>query len=119
MSSLRWRLERFPAERLQRRAEAGRDLAAALPPTLFRPGGAALRPTHWLFPVVTDDPAQLIAALRASGFEASRGASQICAVAPEPPRARWLTAGLVFLPLYPEMAPSERRRMAMVIRAVV
>lgn len=119
LDTLRRRLQRFPVERMQLRATAGDDLAVALPPTLFRPGRAALRSTHWLFPVVTDDPQRLISALRTNGFDASRGASQICAVPPAPPRARWLMVGLVFLPLYPEMTRSERRRMAMVVRAAV
>lgn len=119
VATLRRRSGRFPANRLRRRAAAGDDLAAALPPALFRPGRAALRPSYWLFPVVTDDPGRLIAALRANGFDASSGASQICAVPPAPPRARVLMAGLVFLPLYPEMTQAERWRMATVVRAVV
>jgi hypothetical protein len=113
------RLRRFPTARLRARATAGDDLAAGLPASLFRPGGGATRHTHWLFPVVPADPAHLIEGLRSEGFDASQGASQIEAVEPAPPCAAWLMAGIVFLPAYPEMMPSERQRLARVIRELV
>jgi perosamine synthetase len=110
------RLRRFPTERLQRRAAAGDELAAALPPDLLRPSAGVSRTTHWLLPVVTSRPQRLIDGLRAAGFEASQGASQIAAVPPAPPCARSVMAGIVFLPAYPEMPASARRRLARRVR---
>jgi perosamine synthetase len=110
------RLRRFPSERLRARAAAGDELAETLPAGLFVPAGGTPRNSHWLFPVVADDPALLIQALRREGFDASQGASQIEAVQPAPPCAAWLMAGIVFLPAYPEMAPPERQRLVRVIR---
>jgi hypothetical protein len=74
--------------------------------------------SHWLFPVVTTHPASLIALLRRHGFDATRGTSQITVVpAPrhrpgaQPSSAQRLMGGMVFLPLYPELQPAERRRL--------
>ncbi|MDQ4098663.1 MAG: aminotransferase class I/II-fold pyridoxal phosphate-dependent enzyme [Actinomycetota bacterium] len=117
--TLRRRLRRFPSERLRARAAAGEELARALPAGLFLPAGGTARTTHWLFPALTDDPAALIEGLRREGFDASQGASQIEAVEPAPPCAAWLMAGIVFLPVYPEMPLSERQRLARVIRELV
>lgn len=103
-------LVRFPADRLRRRAEAGDDLAAAAP-GLLRPG-SAVAGTHWLFPVVVPDPGALVARLRAAGFDAARGTSQIAAVEPAPPNALRMMDGIVFLPAYPELPADERRRLA-------
>ena len=108
----------FPTGRLRRRAEAGEELAAALPAGLLHPGDAARSRTHWLFPVVTADPDGLIADLRGAGFDASRGTSQIAALSPAP-CAEQLMAGMVFVPAYPELGASERRRLVEVLRAGV
>jgi hypothetical protein len=109
----------FPMARVAARAAAGRDLAAALPPQVLRPGQAVARSTHWLFPVVAPDPVSLIEALAAAGFEATQGTSQIVAIPPPPPCARQLMDGIVFVPAYPELPAPERRRLAEVIGAVV
>jgi len=74
------RLRSFDADRLRRRAERGEDLAGRLPPWLFHPGDRARERTHWVFPVLADDPAALIAALRAAGFDATRGTTSIAAI---------------------------------------
>ena len=73
-------------------------------------GGFGLDHSHWLFPVVCDDPAALIAAARAAGFDAARSASSVNAVAAPPGRqelepgcARHVMSRLVFLPAYPEL----------------
>jgi perosamine synthetase len=111
------RLRRFPADRLRRRAEAGDRLVARLPPGLEHPGGLG-ESSHWLVPFVTDRPGALIAHLRARGFDATQGASQIAVVpAPsgyarfEPHQARELMARIVFVPAYPELSAPEFDRL--------
>jgi perosamine synthetase len=69
------------------------------------PGGHALRRTHWLFPVVVQDPGSLILELRTRGLDASRATSSIAVVdAPaghSPPRnAHRMMSGIVFLPVH-------------------
>lgn len=63
---------------------------AHLPANVYVPGGLAPVHSYWLFPVVPYDARALIAALRAAGFDATQGASQMKAV-PVPPA--WLAAG--------------------------
>lgn len=106
---LKDRLVTFDADRLQSRAASGERLAAMLPPGLHV-GGFALDHTHWLFPVVSVEPAKLIAAARAAGFDAARSASSVKAIAAPPGRpeleprcARDVMSRLVFLPAYPEL----------------
>jgi perosamine synthetase len=112
------RRARFDAGRLARRAAAGESAMELLPDGLFHPGSRMLRRTHWLFPVVTGDPDALVAAARASGFDAARAASNLCAIpAPRgracltPLSAARMLAGLVYLPMYPEIPEAERRRL--------
>jgi dTDP-4-amino-4,6-dideoxygalactose transaminase len=120
---LQRRLERFDDGRLQRRIRAGEDVAKRLPAWLFHPGGAALDATHWVFPVLTEDPQGLIAVLRANGFDAARATSGIGAVpAPldrqdqRPSEAERLLATVLFLPVYPELPDSDRDRMLAALR---
>ena len=120
------RLRRFDAERLDARARAGNRLAAALPHDLVQPGRAALRPTHWVFPVVTSGRAELIAALRRAGFDAATATSSITSVSQPPDRpdlrpedAERTMAGVVFLPAYPELGDHELTRLASTVAGVV
>jgi perosamine synthetase len=107
---------RVDAARLARRAAAGERAMALLPPGLLHPGSAMLRRTHWLFPVVVPDPDAVVAAARAAGFDAARAASNLHAVAAPPGRpeaacARRMLAGLVYLPMYPEVPEAARDRL--------
>jgi perosamine synthetase len=98
---LRHRLRSFDAHRLARRAALGDELATSL---RSQPGSAALDRTHWVFPVVPDDPDAFIAALRSAGFDATRATTSITAVgSPPPPRAAELMDRVVFVPAYPEL----------------
>ncbi len=78
--------------------------------------------THWLFPVLTTQPDELIQGCRRAGFDAARGATSVLAVAAPPDRpeadpvnACRMMAGLVFLPAYPEL---RRRALARLAAAV-
>lgn len=105
--------------RVQARAEAGASLARALPAGLSRPGASAAEHTHWVFPVLTEDPDALMRHLREWGFDATPGTSSLAAVpaAPERPDVRApgaeaVMAGILFVPAYPEVSPSARLRLA-------
>jgi dTDP-4-amino-4,6-dideoxygalactose transaminase len=120
---LAWRVRAFDGQRVLRRAEAGEDVLAKLPAGLMHPGADALDRTHWVFPVLADRPDELVARLRAEGFDAARATSGIAAVAAPPDRphlrpveAERIMRSVVFLPVYPELAADERERMLEVIR---
>jgi perosamine synthetase len=110
LAALAYRLETFDEGRLRRRSWSGEWLAANLPAGMQAPGGGMDLRTHWLFPVLTTQPDELIAACRRAGLDAARGASSVCAVAapadrPEadPVHARRMMSSLIFLPAYPEL----------------
>lgn len=115
---LEHRLRMFDSDRLRARAASGEWLAAMLPAGLHV-GGFALDHTHWLFPVVSDRPDELIQAARAAGFDAARSASSVKAIAApagrpelEPACARDVMLRLVFLPAYPELPPGSLESLA-------
>ena len=102
------RLSTFDGERLARRASAGERFARRLRTVDLHPGRHTLQRTHWLFPVVVEDPGALIEGLRRHGLDASQAASSIGVVeAPagrsSPVEASLMMPGVVFLPVYPEL----------------
>jgi dTDP-4-amino-4,6-dideoxygalactose transaminase len=110
LATLAYRLGTFDSKRLRLRAASGAWLAAHLPAGVQVAGGEMEARTHWLFPVLTAQPDELIAACRRAGFDAARGASSVCAVAApagrpdaDPEDARRMMSKLVFLPAYPEL----------------
>jgi perosamine synthetase len=109
------RLRGFDAARLEERTRAGDRLAAVLPPHVIHPGRDS---THWVFPVLTSDRADLIAALRKAGFDSATGTSGIVSVSPpsdrpdlRPELAERMLADVVFLPAYPELGDRELERL--------
>jgi dTDP-4-amino-4,6-dideoxygalactose transaminase len=95
-----------------------------LPDSLVSPGYASEEHTFWVFPVLADDSARLIGALRSAGFDGS-SAHSMCVVQPpaDRPQQRAIVAEqilprIVYLPLYPQMPEPELERMASVLHRV-
>lgn len=119
LATMAYRLLSFDGRRLRRRTESGAWLAAHLPAGVHSPGATMATHTHWLFPVLTSVPDELIAACRLAGFDAAGGASSVAPVAApanrpeaEPDRARRMMQSLVFLPAYPELSRRSLVRLA-------
>jgi dTDP-4-amino-4,6-dideoxygalactose transaminase len=119
LALLERRLRHFDSARLDARRRAGSLVAEALPTELERPGGELPDSTHWVFPVRSADPESLVRALRDEGFDVAQGTSAIEVVNPpagrdelEPTEARRLMAGIVFLPVYPELSDRTLERLA-------
>ena len=105
------RLRSFDRERLARRASTGELFARRLRVVDLHPGRQSLQRTHWLFPVVVEDPETLVASLPRRGLDASQATSSIAVVdAPagrsSPAEASLMMSGVVFVPVYPEL-PSQ------------
>jgi perosamine synthetase len=117
--TMAYRLRTFDQERFRLRAASGDWLAANLPGGLRVAGGGMQAGTHWLFPVLAEQPDELIVGCRRDGFDAARGASSVVAASapagrPEadPEEARRMMSCLVFLPAYPELPPGSLARLA-------
>lgn len=123
MALLDRRLRTYDPGRLERRAAQGVLLARLLEPKVPCPGRRAAPHNSWVFPILVENPAEVIAALRESRFDATQGHS-MCVVAPPPDRghraasrAAWILSKIVYLPLYPEIPDSALARMAEVVLA--
>ncbi|MEO5814122.1 MAG: DegT/DnrJ/EryC1/StrS family aminotransferase [Gemmatimonadaceae bacterium] len=97
------------------------DVVTSEFPELNRPGTEALRHSHWLFPMLTTEPEELMHQLWARGFDATCGASNLISVkAPAgcavPVQAERLMDEVLYLPLYPSASPSEMRELARAVR---
>jgi perosamine synthetase len=108
LAMLSRRLGTFDGERLARRADTGERFARRLRVVDVHPGQRSLQRTHWLFPVVVEDPETLVASLRRRGLDASQATSSIAVVeAPagrtSPAEASLMMSGVVFLPVYQEL----------------
>lgn len=116
------RLLTFDPTRLARRAALGERMSARLPANLFHPGGALAGRTHWLYPVVVADPDALVAQLQRVGVDASRGTSNLEVVAssshPAPGDSAATMAGIVYLPVYPELPEEVHERILTVLSSV-
>jgi dTDP-4-amino-4,6-dideoxygalactose transaminase len=85
------------------------------------PGENALAQTHWVFPVCSGKPEELIGKLVAAGFDATASQSMEVIEAPVG-REDMATVGaaqvygrMVYLPVYPEMGETEILRMARIL----
>jgi dTDP-4-amino-4,6-dideoxygalactose transaminase len=119
------RIARFDRTTIVRRARLGELLLSLLNDSFVSPGFASDEHTYWVFPVLADDSARLISALREAGFDGS-SAHSMCVVDPpaDRPAQRAVTAEgilprIVYLPLYTQLPERELKRMAAVLQTVV
>ncbi len=115
------RLLALMARRLRQREDdtariaAVREVMGALDPRATVLGRAAPSNYYWLAPVLLADPAAAALALRAEGFDATRGATSLRAI-DEPghavPNARCLIDHVLYLPPPWHMSAARRRRLA-------
>jgi hypothetical protein len=106
------RVRRFNARALRARALRGEQLQARLAGMMLLPGEAACENACWLFAMLCQNPTDIIGALRASGFDASRNHSLAdLAASGDQKNIEWLSK-TVFLPCYPEIPEAEVDRLA-------
>lgn len=121
LALLERRLRTFDESRLSQRIAKAQRLAGLLE-GVPRLGRLAASHTHWVFPVLADEPQRLIGALRKAGFDATQGQSMCVVPAPAgrpelfPATATRILAQTVYLPFYADMPQEEIERMAAVVR---
>jgi dTDP-4-amino-4,6-dideoxygalactose transaminase len=107
--------------RIERQQTLGRRLLEQLGPVVFCPGSAAEYHHYWVFPVLTDQPRELIRALSQAGFDATQGESLRIIEKPadspamDPVAARDLLKKMVYVPMYPELTDRALEKLAGVL----
>lgn len=124
MAVLDRRLRTYDRGRLECRAGKGELLTRLLDPKVVCAGRAATPHNSWVFPILVENPADCIAALRQAGFDATQGHS-MCVVPPpqdrtllEARRAVAALAKIVYLPIYPEIPDEALEAMSRVVLEV-
>lgn len=107
-----------------RRRLAGR-LRAGLDGIIQSPGDGAERHDYWVFPLIAEDPARMVRAMRQAGFDAA-GLPRSEAIRPPADRpelkavaAERALAGLIVTPCYPGMDDRDIDAAAAALRAAV
>ncbi len=115
------RLKTQDCRRIERRVENAQRVIKRLGLDQRQPELSAADHSYWLFPLRSDDPRELIEALRQAGFDSTQrgrlvvvsdgqGRAELSC-----PEARRLLEETVFLPVYPELPISEVERMCDVL----
>lgn len=118
------RITDFRDERLEARRACGRLMLDALGDEVFCPGRANQIHNFWAFPVIVDDPGELMRVLRSQGFDAATLRRSEAVRPPEDrPELEAVAATqamerLVVLPVYPKMSVDELVRQARLVREV-
>lgn len=119
---LKRRLTRIDYASIDRRIDLADRLIAALP-HIDRPGYHAKIHTHWVFPIQTQTPDQLVARLWQAGFDATQTASSLIVVSPPsdrphltPVQASQVLAKIIYLPLYPWISEDDLQSLSEIVR---
>ncbi len=125
LAMLEHRLTTWSSSELDARTRAAKTLLHALGDTIPVPSKANDIHTYWAFPVVADNPKEVIRALRQAGFDAANLPRSQAVEPPEdrpqlaPVTARNVLRDLVILPCHPGMPASELKREADLVTAVL
>jgi perosamine synthetase len=82
LALLERRLRTFDRARILRRTRVAESALACLPATVSHVGTFAHQHSHWIFPVTSPAPEDLIPHLWARGFDATRGRTSLAVLAP-------------------------------------
>jgi dTDP-4-amino-4,6-dideoxygalactose transaminase len=123
LALLERRLRRPWASSAGRRRTHGETLLSEVGERLELFGRHARERHHWVFAVGCPEPAQLVRALRAAGFDATARSSLVpvepAAGGAAPGANRALLQRLVYVPLAPDAADGERAELVRILRASV
>lgn len=117
---MNWVLNRNLESRIQRRVDRSRSIIEGLPQHCAV-GSQAQRHHHWVLPVLSQRPEELLQTLRQAGFDATRKASSLTVVHPpqedfpEPIHARQLLDGIVYIPQHPALQGPAQERLLKII----
>ena len=124
LAVLQRRLRRYDQRRLERRTSRGQLLIQLLGDRVVCPGAELASHVHWVFPILVENPEEVLAALRKAGFDATQGQSMATVAPPAdrpevaPAQAAHVLAKTVYLPIYAEMSERGVREMAEAVLSV-
>lgn len=123
LALLERRLQHYDVRRVERRIDAV-ETAFRCMPAVQRPGCGVACHTHWVVPVQSPEPDELMRQLWSEGFDATRGASSMTIVEPpddrpelRPVEAERVMRQILYLPIYLEMSTRNRERLARATQA--
>lgn len=121
LALLERRLTRFDPARIKRRIAVAKR-AIALMPGISRPGVRARVHTHWVFPIQSACPDQLMELLWREGLDATRGASSLTVVPPPDDRPELAATQIqqamqhvLYLPVYSGVRDRDLQKLAQVV----
>jgi dTDP-4-amino-4,6-dideoxygalactose transaminase len=121
LALLNRRLHALDSVRISRRIQLAKTLQELMPSVIF-PGKRAANHTHWVIPILTDHPEELLTKLWNAGFDATRGGSSLYAVPFQAgdgshvrSQASDMIERVVYLPMHPSLSGNEMRRLAELI----
>jgi dTDP-4-amino-4,6-dideoxygalactose transaminase len=115
------RLRQDAAARIAERTRVGRFLAERLRHRFELPGDAAGVHSYWVFPVMVENPLEVISAMRQAGFDATQGTSMSVVPTPAdrsdlfPVESARALAKTIYLPCYAGLGESAAAQMADVL----
>jgi dTDP-4-amino-4,6-dideoxygalactose transaminase len=118
------RLATYSQQAIDERVRVARGAMEMLPAGRCL-GRSAGDHTHWIFPFLAASPAATVRRLYDKGFDATQGASSLCALSPPagwpageaPGQAARAMSQIVYLPVYPGISTSKLRRLAAALAA--
>ena len=108
------RLEAIPSRLLSARREIGEELQSRLAGIVDLPRRDRTPHVHWVFPILCDNPQELVDRLRAEGFDATRCATMV-PIAESQPRLEKSFGRLVYLPFSPDHPNEVRDRIVEIL----
>jgi len=108
------RLEAIPNGRLRARREIGEALQSRLAGLVQLPLRNRTPHAHWVFPILCDNPQEVVDRLRAGGFDATRHATMI-PIAENQPLLERSFDRLVYLPFSPDHSDEVRDRIVEIL----
>ena len=118
LATMATRLSRYDPIRVRGRRAAGNRLSEALDEEVRQLGAGATGRTHWLLALTSYDPAALVRAGRAAGFDLTTGSSTLIAVDRSCSRVDEAMRDVVYLPVDPTMSDTAATTLADIVNTV-
>jgi perosamine synthetase len=101
------RLNHVDKAYFDRRADRARKFLSLLGDRILSPGSKSTQHSYWLIPILVENPVLLMEAIRAKGFDATRGTTSLIAIGKDSHQAMQLIEHVLYLPIHSSVSESE------------